>query len=242
MDRVQFLEHTYTRESRFSYDCHACKRCCHDKIIKVNPYEVARLAGHLGLSTTEFLSRYTSTNGTTLKQTDLGACVFLTAEGCGVHEARPLVCRLYPLGRRVSADGAETFREVMPHPHTEGIYGTQGTVEEFLTKQGAKPFIDAVERYVALVGRMADKIRTLIRQDNTLDSAIKDIVEHCHDPESSDVPSWVDLDQAVERFCTRHQIEVPTNVERRMTLHVQAIEEWIGHSSSHQGGAHDGEG
>jgi hypothetical protein len=130
----------------------------------------------------------------------------------------------------------------MPHPHTEGIYGTQGTVEEFLTKQGAKPFIDAVERYVALVGRMADKIRTLIRQDNTLDSAIKDIVEHCHDPESSDVPSWVDLDQAVERFCTRHQIEVPTNVERRMTLHVQAIEEWIGHSSSHQGGAHDGEG
>ena len=242
MDRLQFLERTYTRESRFSYDCHACSRCCYDKIIKVNPYEVARLADNLGLSTTEFLSRYTTANGTTLKQTDLGACVFLTPQGCGVHQDRPLVCRLYPLGRRVSGDGAETFREVMPHPQTEGSYGTQGTVQEFLTKQGAQPFIDAVERYVALVGRMADKIRLIMRQDNALGSDVKDVVEQFANPGSTDVPSRVDLDQAVERFCASHHIEVPKNVESRMTLHVQAIEEWIGHSSFHQGGAHDGEG
>jgi len=242
MDRLQFLERTYTRESRFSYDCHACKRCCHDKIIHVNPYEAARLAGYLGLTTTELLNRHTSANGTTLKQTEQGACIFLTAQGCGVHPDRPLVCRLYPLGRRVTADGKETFREVLPHPQTEGQYGSSGTVQEFLTKQGAQPFIEAVERYVAVVGRMADKIRSLMRQDNNLGIDIKDIVEHYPDPESSDVPSWVDLDQAVERFCTRHQIEVPTNVESRMRLHVQAIEEWLGHSSSHQGGAHDGEG
>ena len=230
MDRLQFLEQRYTRESRFSYDCHACNRCCHDKIIKVNPYEVARLADNLGLSTTEFLSRYTSANGTTLKQTDLGACVFLTAQGCGVHRDRPLVCRLYPLGRRVSADGVETFREVTPHPETEGIYGTQATVQDFLAKQGAQPFIEAVDRYVAVVGRMANKLRSLIHRESGLGMEVKSTVEHFPNRESSDVPSCVDLDQAVERFCIRHQIAVPTNVESRMTLHVQAIDEWIGHS------------
>ena len=231
MDCVQFLERTYARESPFSYECHACNRCCHDKIIKVNPYEVARLGDNLGLSTTEFLTRYTTANGTTLKQTDLGACVFLTAQGCGVHRDRPLVCRLYPLGRKVSADGAETFREVMPHPETEGIYGRQGTVQDFLAKQGAQPFIDAVDRYVAVVGRMANKIRSLMRQDSHgLGSEVKDVVEQFPDPESSDVPPCVDLDQAVERFCTRHHIPIPTDVENRMTLHIRAIDEWIGHS------------
>jgi hypothetical protein len=69
MGRLPFLERSYTRERLFSYECHACRCCCHDKIIRVNPYEVARLAKNLHLSTIEFLSRYTTANGTTLRHT-----------------------------------------------------------------------------------------------------------------------------------------------------------------------------
>ena len=97
---VRAIDARYTRDSAFSYACHACSRCCHDKIIHVNPYEVGRLAQNLNLSTTEVLSRYTTANGDNFKQTEQGACVFLTGQGCGVHADRPLVCRLYPLGRR----------------------------------------------------------------------------------------------------------------------------------------------
>jgi hypothetical protein len=90
----------YQRDSAFSYTCHACSRCCHDKIIHLNPYEVARLAENRGVSTTEFLARYTENNGTALRRVEDGACVFLTPQGCGVHPDQPLVCRLYPLERQ----------------------------------------------------------------------------------------------------------------------------------------------
>jgi Fe-S-cluster containining protein len=112
---VRPQETRYTRDSAFSYTCHACSRCCHDKIIQLNPYEVARLAQNRGMSTTDFLARYTERNGTALRRVEEGACVFLTAQGCGVHADRPLVCRLYPLGRKVTPEGEESFREVTPH-------------------------------------------------------------------------------------------------------------------------------
>ena len=37
VSRVDFDMH---RDSAFSYTCHACNRCCHNKAIRVNPYEI----------------------------------------------------------------------------------------------------------------------------------------------------------------------------------------------------------
>ena len=226
---VRAIDARYTRDSAFSYACHACSRCCHDKIIHVNPYEVGRLAQNLNLSTTEVLSRYTTANGATLKHTEQGACVFLTGQGCGVHADRPLVCRLYPLGRRVTADGAETFHEVNPHPQSEGEYGSNGTVQDFLDQQGAQPFIDAVERYVELISRTETSMRAAIK-NASLHEDVQQLLEDLSHQESSEVPSWLDLDQAVARFCEARQISVPEDIVNKMDLHLQAIEEWIGHS------------
>ncbi len=227
MDRVQYFEKSYARESPFSYECHACRRCCHDKIIHVNPYEVGRLALNRRMSTTEFLSRYTTSNGTTLKQTDQGACVFLTPQGCGVHPDRPLVCRLYPLGRTVSADGVERFQEVTPHPQTEGEYGADGTVQDFLSKQGAHPFIDAVEHYVELISRMAPRMQASIKNSDLHDD-VKQLLEDIPQQESGEVPSWLDMDQAVARYCEARQMPIPDDIESKMDVHLQAIEDWIG--------------
>lgn len=217
----------YRRESAFSYTCHACSRCCHDKIIQLNPYEVARLAENRGISTTEFLSRYTDTDGTALKRTNDGACVFLTSQGCGVHPDRPLVCRLYPLGRRMSAEGEETFHEVTPHPQTEGEYGIQGTVNEFLAKQGVAPYVMAVDRYVEVVGRMASVLRAQTNHDMQLQQDVFDMVEGLAHGQEQGVPDWLDMDQVVDRYCVERGIQVPTDVTRKMNLHIQAIEEWL---------------
>lgn len=67
-----------TRESPFSYQCNRCNRCCQNQRIRVNPYETARLAQSKGISTTEFLSRYTTENATALSRDEKGYCVFLT--------------------------------------------------------------------------------------------------------------------------------------------------------------------
>ncbi len=224
---VRSPEIRYRSDSAFSYTCHACSRCCHDKIIHLNPYEVARLAENRGISTTEFLSRYTVANGTALAQVDNGACVFLMPQGCGVHPDRPLVCRLYPLGRRVTAEGEETFHEVTPHPQTEGEYGTDGTVEGFLTRQGAQPFIEAVDRYVEVVGRMAAALSRQVGNDSRLRQDVQAVVDELAQGQDESVPDWLDMDHVVGQYCEQRGLTSPGDVPGKMARHIQAIEEWL---------------
>ncbi|MBI3721602.1 MAG: YkgJ family cysteine cluster protein, partial [Fimbriimonas ginsengisoli] len=97
------------RSDDFSYVCNRCKRCCHNKAIPLNPYEVVRLAHRLGVSTGEFIEQSTlGGEGTFLRfhpPEEGGACVFLGEEGCSVHSDRPTACRVYPLGRWSAGPG-----------------------------------------------------------------------------------------------------------------------------------------
>ena len=124
------------RDSPFSYACHACKRCCQHYRIKANPYEVLRLARHLGLTTTAFIDAHL-VDDAYLPHDEEGHCRFLGEQGCTVHPARPLVCRVYPLGLHVDGQGVERFSHLQPHPRTEGEYGATGTVDDYLRQQGA---------------------------------------------------------------------------------------------------------
>jgi Fe-S-cluster containining protein len=233
---IRSQETRYTRDSAFSYACHACSRCCHDKIIQLNPYEVARLAHNRGTSTTEFLAQYTERSGTALRRTEQGACVFLTSQGCGVHPDRPLVCRLYPLGRRVTADGSEHFLEVKPHPETEGEYDSNGTVQEFLDRQGAGPFIDAADRYVDLVGRLSDALHAHVGRDAQLAHDVQAVMEGVGQGQEHRVSDWLDMDRVIQIYCAQQQLPVPTDVPAKMRLHIQAIEAWLLTQSSNKEG------
>lgn len=219
---------TYNRDSAFSYVCHACCRCCHDKVIQLNPYEVARLAQNRGMSTTDFLARYTERSGTALRRVEQGACVFLTPQGCGVHSDRPLVCRLYPLGRRVTGEGGEHFLEVQPHPETEGEYGVNGTVRGFLDRQGAGPFIDAADWYAELVGRLSNALHARVEHDAQLTQDVQAVLEETKEEgQGHRVPDWLDMDHVVKRYCVQQQLPVPTDMISKMQLHIQAIETWV---------------
>jgi Fe-S-cluster containining protein len=85
-----------TRDSAFAYTCHACNRCCRGRGIRVNPYELIRLAVGLGLSTTATRHNWLDVGGFFLGQRKDGRCRFLGEAGCTVHADRPLACRLYP--------------------------------------------------------------------------------------------------------------------------------------------------
>lgn len=224
---IRPLEVRYRRDGAFSYTCHACCRCCHDKIIQVNPYEVARLAANRVMSTTEFLARYTERSGTALRRTQTGACVFLTPQGCSVHSDRPLVCRLYPLGRRMSADGEETFREVEPHPQTAGVYGENGTVQNFLDRQGVQPFIEAVDRYVELVGRMISAVHMAMNNNDIVRADVQNMIEDVSRRNDGVVPDWFDMDRVLARFCTARHVSVPSDITEKMNLHIQAVGEQV---------------
>lgn len=143
------------RQDAFSYTCNRCKLCCYAYTVRINPYETARLASKLGISTSEFLERHSMDDGIALKREKNGACTFLGPEGCTVHSDRPLACRLYPLGRYTDAEGKETFKPMQLQPGSEGQFcGPESSVAEFLAGQGVEPYIELADRYNALISKI----------------------------------------------------------------------------------------
>jgi Fe-S-cluster containining protein len=221
------------RASPFSYQCGACTRCCFGKVIPIGPYEVARLAQNRGMSTSSFLSTYTTRNGTALLSREDGGCVFLDERGCGVHADRPLACRLYPLGRIVGANGVEYFVEVEPHPETAGVYGTDGTVSDYVTAQGIDAYTRAADLYHGVVVRVAELLERVEGSAEVLAGAAETYAasqagqDAPNDAGSYDFAAWLDVDTAVAEHCRARGWEVPRDLDERIALHVQALSEWL---------------
>ncbi|GAB5533867.1 MAG: hypothetical protein Rubg2KO_01160 [Rubricoccaceae bacterium] len=207
--RMTLLPVARTRESAFAYACHGCGRCCTHKKIRVDAYAVARLAETLGVPTGEVMDRYIDADTSTLKQTEDAACVFLDDSGCGVHSGRPLACRLYPLGWFSDrATGDESFGELSPHPETDGIYSTDGTVADYLEAQGTAPYERAARRYAEVLWRLNEALE--------LDG-----------PDPGEPPPIYDVDAAVETDCAARDVPVPEGVEARVDLHLELLHRWL---------------
>ncbi len=210
-----------TRDTPFSYECHACRRCCHNKLIQLNPYEIARLARNQGISTGEFIEQYLSPGGPYLRFLENTACVFLTEHGCGVHPDRPLVCRLYPLGRRLSAKGVEYYTRLTPHPESEGVFGDSGTIADFLATQDATEFVAAADQYLELFYRMYD---AMWQQEELQALDTDSLAESSVQIPEAVLQEWLDLDAAISRYCSEHKLIEPLAMPERLTLHIKVIE------------------
>jgi len=216
---------TMNLNSNFSYRCIACGRCCSNKRVQTNPYEVLRLARNLGVSTGEFVRRFLEKQGPYLQVTSSGTCIFRDGETCGVHADRPLACRTYPLGRWVSAEAEETFRELEPHPHCEGIYSKDGTVEQFLMQQGAQPYMEAADKYQALFYRLFDAVQQMLPTnprlaDETQAAIFTSDVDNMHA-----FMELLDVDAAVSTYCKELRRDLPTERKEIVNLHIMAIDQ-----------------
>ena len=174
-----------------------------NKSIQVNPYEIARLSRNQGLSTGAFITSHMADDGPFLEKTSGGACVFWGQEGCTVHKDRPLVCRLYPLGRVVTPDGEELFRTVEPHPDTKGDYGTNGNVDGFLKTQDAAIYVEAADRYHALF----NDLLALVDIDDASGGGPM-------------VQDWLDLDELLSHT---EVAETNDDLRDRMIAHIEII-------------------
>jgi uncharacterized protein len=210
------------RQEAFGYVCRRCLKCCHHKHIQLNPYEVARLARNRNVTTSEFRAAWTQNGeGLILGQTETGACVFLGAEGCAVYPDRPLVCRLYPLGRHVLDDRSESFSHLEPHPQSRGEFTSTGTIADFLEAQHASPFMEAADGYFLW----------LSRAQAHLGAADVDAADTCEEATEM-AHALLDVDAAIARHCTAASIPEPTGLEARKDLHLtilyQQLEDILG--------------
>lgn len=83
------------------FTCRRCGRCCQGKGgIVLAGCDIERLCRYLGLDRATLLSRYAEQVGDMprlVSRAD-GYCIFYE-DGCGVHQARPDVCRAWPYFR-----------------------------------------------------------------------------------------------------------------------------------------------
>lgn len=136
------LSFRLNRASPYSFKCQRCGVCCNNKRVVPSPAERSRLAAFLQVTDARFAADDLESESGELRLTREGNCVFLGPEGCRVHPARPLVCRLFPLGLLRDESGNEAFGLMPLHPDCLGLLGTDGTVGEDLGAQGADTLLD----------------------------------------------------------------------------------------------------
>ncbi len=135
-------------------------------MITLSPYDVLRLARAAGISTRAAIDRFTIRRGSILKFTDRGACVALESARCGVHRGRPLACRLYPLGiERIEDSNGEKFVTLEPAVGSLGVYGIDGTVNDFVEAQGIAQYLEANARYAPLLAVFRERIAATVDFD-----------------------------------------------------------------------------
>jgi hypothetical protein len=139
---------------RFCCDPRKCSlACCHGHAIALSPYEVLRIRGYLRLSSEELEERYLLTHydpsGLPLLMLSRDPCPFLKRRRCSIYPARPLACRLFPLGRLCDGEVKTIFMDDACCP---GIgKGERLALGEYIAEQGAEEYLQAWERWVGFV-------------------------------------------------------------------------------------------
>ena len=101
----------YSLDDKFRFNCHkgiACfNKCCKNIDVPLTPYDILRLKKQIGISSRQFVSRYTvpfemNTQGMPglhlTHKAGTSECIFMTEQGCSVYANRPTACRYYALG------------------------------------------------------------------------------------------------------------------------------------------------
>lgn len=105
-------------DDTFEFACKQCGNCCRNRDnnpILLQGYDIYNIAKALGMTPATVMEKYTTlTRGYQSKLPVLyikarvdGSCPFLRTGKCTIQKDKPVVCRVYPLGR--GYDGNEFF-------------------------------------------------------------------------------------------------------------------------------------
>src|SRR3989339_294299 len=140
--------------------------CCRDLNQALTPYDVLRLRKSMGMTSQDFLKKYTSlhhgpNSGLPVVEfkpnPETGhACPFVMPEGCSVYKDRPASCRMYPLARAItrSRETGEVseFFALIEEPHCKGFGVKSGlTVREWLKGQDVQTHNKENDKLMGLI-------------------------------------------------------------------------------------------
>jgi len=159
----------YQGNHTFNFRCYkgiGCfNACCKSIDITLTPYDILRLKKRLGITSAEFLRRYTfpyemekdglagvkllPVEGTT-------QCQFMTDEGCSVYEDRPTACRYYPvalLSMRKQDEYIDTNSyAIVQEAHCLGHNEERSlTIDEYRSEQGVDEYDELARGWRQLI-------------------------------------------------------------------------------------------
>ncbi len=98
-------------DSKFNFKCRKCGKCCkHQDTILFNTRDIFRIAKKLQITPKEVIDKYAETyigNASKIPVVHMvprgknEICPFLEEGRCSIHDCKPTVCALFPLGRVV---------------------------------------------------------------------------------------------------------------------------------------------
>ena len=139
--------------------------CCSNIDISLTPYDILRLKQRLGLSSSEFLERYTvpcemendGIAGVKLKPVEGGtARRFMESEGCSVYADRPTACRYYPVAllslRKQDESTNRDSYAPMKEPHCLGhAEPRELTIDAYRAEQGLREYDELARGWRQLI-------------------------------------------------------------------------------------------
>ena len=130
--------------------------CAAGPPIVLNPYEISRIRAESGMPYEDLLDVFETGRAKGFPLVMLPrtpACFFLTAQGCRIYNARPLACRLFPLGRVYHQSRSHI---VLPgNNRCDGLVSSPSrTVTEYLADQETGRFIEMADQWIDFVSEM----------------------------------------------------------------------------------------
>jgi Fe-S-cluster containining protein len=155
-------------DADFRFSCHEGLECfgdcCRDANVFLTPFDILRMKNGLGISSGEFLKKYTGMLlGETgppvlfleMKSDEEKSCPFLGEKGCDIYENRPGLCRTFPL----KAVGMGNYR-LIEDVKCDGLNeGPERTLEGWQKDQGIDAYseIDDLYKEITLEEKLLKK-------------------------------------------------------------------------------------
>lgn len=148
-----------TKHDAFRFACHSglkCyNKCCGDVTIVLTSYDIIRMKKALGMTSEEFLAKYTFVPFNKeqqlpvvilkMNEDEKRTCPFVREEGCMIYADRPWACRMYPVGMASPGEGCsegeEEFYFLMKDHPCEGFNESDTwTIESWMEDQSVGPY------------------------------------------------------------------------------------------------------
>lgn len=119
-------------DDTFSFSCNKCGKCCINRDdILLSPFDLYRISKKLNITPNEFVAQYgeayigDSSRMVIVRlkpQGSIKRCPLLKDRKCSVHDAKPTVCAMYPIGRAFRMDPKNSSSNTISTENIEYIF------------------------------------------------------------------------------------------------------------------------